>query len=132
MQTLAFAGGGTMSLEGLALTMPAGSSVLNGTSAGNDTLIATAGSEYLSGEGFGNDTFVGIAVPKFSTVTTMATMSLSLDRGVQRQMADTATTTYSYVAGDGTLTISDNGGTNTLLLGPEGLGSSQLTLHRIG
>ncbi len=41
-------------------------------------------------------------------------------------MAVRAMITYSYASGDGLLTISDSGGSNTLLLGG-GLTSSQLT-----
>ncbi len=44
VQTIAFSGGSTEALEGIALTMPAGTSLLYGTS-GNDTLTATSGTE---------------------------------------------------------------------------------------
>ncbi len=95
VQTIAFSGGSTEALEGIALTMPAGTSLLYGTS-GNDTLTATSGTETITGNG-GNDTFINAG----GTLTTIGGAGNDI---------------YSFGSGHGHLVVVDHAGTNTILL----------------
>ena len=106
IQTVVYGDGSTGSLRGLALTMPSGGTLLNGTP-GNDTLVATSGTQTLIGNG-GNDTFIS-------------------GTGSFKVFGGTGNDTYSYASGTGAQTIADNGGTNTLKLG-SGLNAASMTL----
>src|SRR5207249_961825 len=84
VRVLTFADASTENLEGIALTMPSGVSVLNGTS-GSDTLTATSGTETINGNG-GNDIFIDAG-------------------GTLTAIGGTGNDTYSYVSGSGHLII---------------------------
>jgi Ca2+-binding RTX toxin-like protein len=96
VQTILFSDASTENLEGIALTMPGGTSLLYGTS-GNDTLTATSGTETINGNG-GNDIFIDAG-------------------GTLTAIGGTGNDTYSYAKNSGVLIINDSAGTNTLVLG---------------
>ncbi len=105
--------------------------MVNGTPF-DDTLIGGTGNEILNGHG-GSDTFIGgsgIEILNGSGPSTDSDLFI-IGQGSTTAYGGSGQNTYSYAPGDGALTISTSGGTNTLLLG-SGLVSSQITYTASG
>jgi len=88
---------------------------------GNDTLIGTTGNQTFIGNG-GNDTYIGGS--SSNDVFLFAV-------GNQTAYGGSGNDYYSYAAGDGSATISDSGGTDTLAFG-SGIADNQLWFAQNG
>ncbi len=127
LETLVYGNGSTLSLENAVLTATPGTSTLTGTS-GNDVLQGTAGNQTLIGNG-GSDQYLGGSGTEImkALTGTIGNNVFTDGTGTTTMDGNTGNDLYSYVSGDGTLTISDAGGTDTLKLG-SGLTTANLVL----
>jgi Ca2+-binding RTX toxin-like protein len=131
VSSLVFTDGGTTeNLDNIALTMPSGAAVLNGT-LGDDTLTATSGTQTLISNG-GNTTFVGASGTESLLGNGYAgSNTFIIGAGVTTAWGGAGDDAYSYASGDGQLTIYDGGGQNSIVLA-SGLTASDITLTASG
>ena len=116
IENFVYGDGSTANLSSIVLTAAAGNTTLNGT-AGNNILVGTTGNQHINGAG-GADVFNGgIGTQTLNGSGNTGNNIFFAGVGTTSAEGDTGNDIYNYAAGDGALVITDQGGTDTLILG---------------